>query len=78
MEFRLIGCTDSDWAGCVSDKKSTSGCCFMLGSIVVSWFSQEAKSMALSVAEAEYIASSQASCEALWLRKMLVAYLVSG
>jgi hypothetical protein len=68
----LVGYTDSDWAGCVSDKKSTSGCCFGLGSAVVSWFSQKQKLVALSSAEAEYMAASQASCEALWLRKMLV------
>jgi hypothetical protein len=28
----LVGYTDSDWAGCVIDRKSTSGCCFGLGS----------------------------------------------
>jgi MFS-type transporter involved in bile tolerance (Atg22 family) len=38
----------------------------------VSWFSRKQKSVALSSAEAEYMAASQASCEALWLRKMLV------
>jgi hypothetical protein len=69
---RLVGYTDSDWAGCVSDRKSTSGCCFGLGSAVVSWFSRKQKSVALSSAEAEYMAASQASCEALWLRKMLI------
>jgi hypothetical protein len=69
---RPIGYTDSDWAGCVSDKKSTSGCCFGLGSVVVSWFNRKQKSGALSSAEAEYMVASQASCEALWLRKMLV------
>ena len=36
---RLAGFTDSDWAGSVSDKKSTSGCCFGLGSAIVSWLS---------------------------------------
>jgi hypothetical protein len=34
----------------------------------VSWFSRKQKSVALSLAEAEYMAASQA----LWLRKMLV------
>jgi hypothetical protein len=68
----LVGYTDSDWEGCVSDRKSTSGCCFGLGSAVVSWFSWKQKSVALSLAEAEYMAASQASCEGLWLRKMLV------
>ena len=68
----LVEYSDSDWAGCVSDRKSTSGCCFGLGSAVVSWFSRKQKSMALSSAEAEYMAASQASCEAIWLRKLLV------
>jgi hypothetical protein len=31
QDFRLIGYTDSDWAGSVSDRKSTSGCCINLG-----------------------------------------------
>ena len=32
----LIGFTDSDWADNVADRKSTSGCCFSLGSATVS------------------------------------------
>ena len=66
----MVGYSDSDWAGCASDRKSTSGCCF--GSAVVSWFSRKQKSVALSSAEAEYMAASQANCEAIWLRKLLV------
>eukprot|EP00253_Pinus_taeda_P002716 PITA_02716 len=52
-------------------RKSTSGCCFGLGSAVVSWFSRKQQSVALSSAEVEYMAASLASCEAIWLRKML-------
>eukprot|EP00253_Pinus_taeda_P009450 PITA_09450 len=55
---RLAGYTDSNWAVCASDRKSTSGCCFELGSAVVSWFSQKQKSVALSSSEAEYMAAS--------------------
>ena len=33
---RLASYTDSDWAGCASDRKSTSRCCFGLGSAMVS------------------------------------------
>jgi hypothetical protein len=68
----LVGYTYSDLAGCVVDRKSTSGCCFSLGSGLVSWFSQKQKLVALSSDEVEYMAASQASCEAIWLRKMLV------
>eukprot|EP00253_Pinus_taeda_P002301 PITA_02301 len=52
-------------------RKSTSGCCFGLGSAVVSWFSRKQQSVALISAEAEYMATNLASCEAIWLRKML-------
>eukprot|EP00253_Pinus_taeda_P027400 PITA_27400 len=68
---RLAGYTDSNWAGCASDRKSTSGYCFWLGSAVVSWFSRKQQSVALSSADAEYMATSLASCEAIKLRKML-------
>ena len=70
--IRLIGFTDSDWAGSVADRKSTFGCCFSLGSTTVSWFSRKQKSVALSFAEAEYMAVGQVNCEALWIRKLLV------
>jgi hypothetical protein len=39
-EIRLQGYTDSDWVGSVTDRKSTSGCCFSLGSVVISWLSR--------------------------------------
>ena len=34
--IRLVGYTDSDWASSVANQKSTSGCCFSLGSAAVS------------------------------------------
>ena len=39
--FRLVGYIDSDWAGSVTDRKSTSGCCFSLGTTVIAWHSQK-------------------------------------
>ena len=54
----LVGYTYSNWAGSNSDWKSTSSCCFNLGSAVVSWFSRKQKSVALSFVEAEYMAAS--------------------
>ena len=70
--IRLVGYTDSYWAGSVADQKSTFGCCFSLGLAAVSYFSRKQKSVAVSSAEAEYMAASLASCETLWLRKLLV------
>ena len=62
---RLADYTDSDWVGCASDKKSTSRCCFGLGSAIVSWFNQKQKVVALSSFEAKYMVVRQASCEAI-------------
>jgi hypothetical protein len=36
-DFTLSGYADSDWAGSVSDGKSTSGWCFSLVSSMISW-----------------------------------------
>jgi hypothetical protein len=44
---------------------------FTLGSAMVSWCSRKHTSVALSNAEAEYIALCVAVCEAMWLRKLL-------
>jgi hypothetical protein len=52
-------------------RKSTSGCCFGLGSGMISWLSRRQTYVALNTAEAEYIATSVASREAVWLRKLL-------
>jgi hypothetical protein len=70
-DFTLSGYTDSDWAGSIADRISTSGCCFNLGSAMISWQSRKQSSIALSTAEAEYIAVCYASYEAIWLRKLL-------
>ena len=67
----LHGFSDSDWAGSVQDRKSTSGFCFSMGSAMVSWLSRKQGSIALSIAEAEYVSASDASREAVWLRKLL-------
>ena len=71
MTTRLYGCTDSGWGGNVADRKSTSGGCYCLGSAMISWFSRKQSSVVLSTAEAEYIASYSANCEAIWLRKLM-------
>jgi hypothetical protein len=61
----------SDWDGSISDRKRTSGCCFSLGSAMISWNSRKQSSISLSTAEAEYIVACFTSCEAIWLRKLL-------
>ena len=55
-DYRLYGYTDADWARSISERKSTSGICFCLGSAMSSWFSRKQSSVSRSMAEAEYIA----------------------
>eukprot|EP00253_Pinus_taeda_P016819 PITA_16819 len=71
LYFIVVGYTDLNGLSRASDRKSTSGCCFGLGSTVVSWITRKQQSIALSSAEAEYMVASLASCEAIWPRKML-------
>jgi len=54
--IHLIGYSDFDFAGCKLDRKSTSGTCHLLGSSLISWHSKKQACVALSTAEAEYIA----------------------
>ena len=72
-DFILIGYTDSDWDGSASNRNSTSGRCFRLGSSMNSWQSRKQSSISLSTIEVEYIAACSSSCEAIWLRKLLAS-----
>ena len=73
-EVNLHGFTDVDWVGSPTDRKRTSGGIFSIGSTIVSWYSRKQRSVALSLAEAEYMEASQAACEAIWMRKILVGF----
>ena len=67
----LIGYSDSDWANNVDDRHSTTGNVFLMSGGAVSWISQKQATVALSTAEAEYIALGSATQEAIWLRRLM-------
>ena len=69
--MRLMAYSDSDWAGCLDDIKSTSGYLFSLGSGPFSWNAKKQATTAQSTAEAEYIACSSCANQCIWLRKLL-------
>ena len=71
QNINLEGYVDLDWAGSAINRKSTSGFCFSMGSSVISWFSRKQSCVALCIAEAEYVAACSASCEVVWLQKLL-------
>ncbi|CAM8999307.1 unnamed protein product [Rhodiola kirilowii] len=70
-ELHLVGYSDSDMAGDVDDRKSTTGVAFFMGSSLISWMSQKQKVVALSSCEAEYIAAATAACQGVWLERLL-------
>ena len=72
-----MGYSDADWAGDLSDRKSTSGYCFTFCRGVISWRANKQSCVALSTAEAEYVALSAASQEAIWLQNLLKDFKIN-
>jgi hypothetical protein len=67
----LTGWCDSDWAGDIDQFRSTSGNVFTLCGGPVSWLSKLQPVVALSTAEAEYMALSICVQQACWFRNVL-------
>nr|ABB47015.1 retrotransposon protein, putative, unclassified [Oryza sativa Japonica Group] len=70
-KVHFVGYSDSDHAGDIDNSKSTSGILFFLSECLVSWQSVKQQVVALSSCEAEYMATSAASTQALWLARLL-------
>ena len=69
--FELLGYSDSDYAGCKVDRKSTSGTCQLLGRSLVSWSSKKQNSVALLTSKAEYVVAGSCCAQLLWMRETL-------
>lgn len=72
--FDLKGYTDSDYAGCNMDRKTTSGSCQFLGGKLVCWSTKKQQSVAMSSAEAEYVAAAGCCVNVLWMKSQLSDY----
>jgi hypothetical protein len=70
-QAQVHGYTDADWAGNVSDRRSTNGFMFSFGSGAVSWSSKKQPTVALSSMEVEYRGAAIVACEVVWLQKLL-------
>jgi hypothetical protein len=67
----IEGHTDADWAGSVTDRRSTSGYFTFVGGNLVSWRSKKQNVVSRSSAEAEYQGMAHGVCELLWIRNLL-------
>jgi len=63
------GFSDSDYAGCKLDRKSTSGTCHLLGSSLISWNSKKQACVSLSTTEAEYKVAGHGCAQIIWLKR---------
>jgi hypothetical protein len=70
-ESCLVGYSDSNWAGDVDERKSTTGVIFFLNESAVSWQSTKQRFVAISSCEAEYVATATASYQVVWLARLL-------
>jgi hypothetical protein len=69
--FDLLGYSDSDYAGCKVDRKSTSGTCQFVGRSLVSWSSKKQNPVSLYTTEAEDVAADACCAQLLWMRLTL-------
>ena len=70
LALSCVGYSDADWAGDKDDSKSTSGYLFQVARGPVSWRSKKQDTVALSTAEAKYVALSSAAKECVWIQRL--------
>ena len=67
--YNIIGYVDADWGDVNgSDRKSTTGNCYIIAGGAVLWNSRKQTTVALSTLEAEYLATTDAMKQARWLQ----------
>lgn len=66
-QISAVGFVDSDYAGSLDDRRSTTGYVFTLVGGPVCYRSMTQAIVALSTTESEYMALTEAGKEALWL-----------
>ncbi|GKF44054.1 hypothetical protein Tco_0130606, partial [Tanacetum coccineum] len=71
LGFDLKGYSDSDYASCYMDRKSTLGAYQILGGKLVCWSAKKQQSVAMSSAEVEYVATTGCCASILWMKSQL-------
>ena len=74
--LEVLGYTNSDFARCSDDLKSTSGYIFMMAGGAISWKSAKQTLRASSTMQAEFVACYGATTQAIWLKNFISGLLV--
>lgn len=69
-DYTLKGYCDADWASESDERRSCTAYVFINQGGAISWSSKRQPTVALSTTEAEYMALSSATQEALWLQQL--------
>ena len=67
----LSGYCNADYVGDTNNRRSTTAYMFKVGSGAVSWNSKRQQTRAMFMVEAEYMATSHSTKEAIWLRQLM-------
>jgi hypothetical protein len=68
---QLTAYSNSDWASCPDDRRSTSGYCVFLGKNILLWSSKKQPTVSCSSTESEYKAVANAAAELAWIQSLL-------
>ena len=74
--LEVDGFSDSDYAGYMNDKKSTSSYIFTMAEGEILWKSVKYTLTVSSTMEVEYVACYEATCHAIWLQNFISAFEV--
>ncbi|RVW79280.1 Copia protein [Vitis vinifera] len=69
--LEVVGYLDSNFAGCVDSRKSTSGYIFILASGTISWRSVKQTMTATSIMVAEFISCFEVTSHGVWLKSFI-------
>jgi hypothetical protein len=71
MKISMDTYVDADWAGDKDDRKSTTGYLTKINGNTITWSSKKQRTVALSSAEAEYMAIASGAQECKWMMQLL-------
>nr|GEU28793.1 uncharacterized mitochondrial protein AtMg00810-like [Tanacetum cinerariifolium] len=74
LGFYLKRYSDSDYAGCNMDIKSTLGACQLLRGNLICWSAKKQQYVAKSSGEVEYVAAARCYANILWMKSQLTDY----